>query len=761
MTTYPGPLDAPPSPTRSNVIPNPSRSLFILAVVIFFAEIVSMIVLYFLKIQNYAAETLLDGLIMILLILPGLYFLQLKPIINQIKSRDRAENALRASESLLRKVLEALPVGVWLLDPHGQIIHGNQASQQIWAGARYVGVEEYGEYKGWWADTGKRIEPEQWAAARTISRGESILNEEVEIESFDGNRKFILNSAVPIIDEQGVSQGVIVVNQDITQRRLAERELIRTNELLEKYFSSINATIAYMDKDFNFIRVNDNYAKAAGHPPEFFIGKNHFDLYPHAENEAIFRNVVETGDPFSVLEKPFEYPEYPERGVTYWDWSLQPVKGANELVEGVVLSLTDVTERKLSEIKLERQNQELRELYEAESAARQFAENLSASAQAITQTLELDHVINSLLDRIRQVVPSDTAGVTLLKAEAQPAVYALRGYGNWADRGDIPSLPIDGISDSIIRRLELARESLTIPDLINDNAISDQTNSERICNWLIVPIIASDKVIGLVELGRARDELFIQKQVRWAEALVNQAAVAIQNSWLFEQVRSSSERLQSLARKLVEIQENERYHIARELHDEAGQALSSLKLGLGRLEQDPDCTQSMRQRLQDLKGVADGVLDDLHRLAMDLRPVALDHLGLVAALQQYANNLNSEQLSVQFKVVGFEGDRLVRDVETSLYRIVQEALTNVVCHAQAKNVGILLEKAGGKVRVFVEDDGVGFSPDIIEQKERLGLVGMRERAEMMGGRLTIESVPGKGTSVIVEVPDVYSDSYRR
>jgi len=550
------------------------------------------------------------------------------------------------------------------------------------------------------------------------------------------------------------------VNQDITERRMAEKERIRTNELLERFFSSIDTLIAYMDRDFNFIRVNDTYARSGGHPPEFFIGRNHFVLYPHEENQAIFQRVVQTGKPFLVQEKPFEYPEFPERGVTYWDWSLQPVNGVNGEIEGVVLSLVDVTDRKLSEIKLERQNQELRELYEAESAARQFAETLSATAQALTQTLDLDHVINSLLDHLRQVVPSDTAGVTLLEAEARPAVQALRGYGDWVDRGDIPSFPIDGITDSIIRRLELARESLAIPNLDNTPANGDQTNPERICNWLIVPIIASDKVIGLVELGRAGTEPFNQKQVRWAEALVSQAAVAIQNAWLFGQVRSSSERLQSLARKLVEIQENERYHIARELHDEAGQALSSLKLSLGRLEQDPDCTQRMKQQLQDLKGVADGVLDELHRLAMDLRPVVLDHLGLVAALQQYANNLNSEQLSVQFKVVGFDGDRLVRDAETSLYRIVQEALTNVVCHAHAKNVGILLEKAGGKVKVFVEDDGVGFSPDYIEQKERLGLVGMRERAEMMGGRLTIESIPEKGTSVIVEVPDVYSDPYR-
>ena len=288
-----------------------------------------------------------------------------------------------------------------------------------------------------------------------------------------------------------------------------------------------------------------------------------------------------------------------------------------------------------------------------------------------------------------------------------------------------------------------------------------QTGPERIQNWLVVPIIANDKIIGLVELGKTGRQVFNPEHTTWAEALVGQAAVAIQNAWLYEQLRTSTDRLQSLAHSLVEVQEKERSHIARELHDEAGQALSSLKLSLSRLAQDPDCPSYLGERLVELKGVTDGVLEELHRLAMDLRPVALDHLGLVAALEQYARNLNSPQLSVQFKALGFESTRLPPDLEISLYRIVQEALTNVVRHANASNVGILLERGAGWVKVFVEDNGIGLAPDLIEQNDRMGLVGMRERAEMLGGSLTFESSIGKGTAVIVEVPDGDTGSDRR
>jgi signal transduction histidine kinase len=146
---------------------------------------------------------------------------------------------------------------------------------------------------------------------------------------------------------------------------------------------------------------------------------------------------------------------------------------------------------------------------------------------------------------------------------------------------------------------------------------------------------------------------------------------------------------------------------------------------------------------------------------MNLRPAVLDHLGLVAALEQYTNGLQNEQLVVNFKAIGFDDRRLPPDTETALYRIVQEALTNVRRHSQASSAGVLLEWCkAGRVRVFIEDDGTGFVPVADDFPQRIGLIGMRERAEMLAGSLTIESSPGKGTSIIVEVPDGYSYSDR-
>jgi signal transduction histidine kinase len=273
--------------------------------------------------------------------------------------------------------------------------------------------------------------------------------------------------------------------------------------------------------------------------------------------------------------------------------------------------------------------------------------------------------------------------------------------------------------------------------------------------------MAGGNVIGVYSLDKAEAAFFTQEHVRRAEMLVGQAAVAIQNAWLFEQVRAGRERLQSLSRRLVEVQEAERHYVARELHDEVGQAVTSLKFSLGQLgaETDPD---QHAARIAELKHMTDEVLESLHRLAMNLRPASLDHLGLVSALNQYVRAIGDRYgLIAQFKAVDM-AERMPPTVETALYRIVQEALTNVVRHAHATRVDVLLERRGDQVIVVIEDNGLGFEASAAHtaQSGHLGLVGMQERAEMLGGSLVIESTAGAGTTVAVEVPDVYSYPHR-
>lgn len=219
-----------------------------------------------------------------------------------------------------------------------------------------------------------------------------------------------------------------------------------------------------------------------------------------------------------------------------------------------------------------------------------------------------------------------------------------------------------------------------------------------------------------------------------------------------EELARTNRELRSLSRRLVDIQEAERARIARELHDEAGQALSSLSIGLKLLARNGVGSAASQQRTAELLRTVDGVMEELHRLAVDLRPAALDRLGLVAALRRHCQIVSDEHgLEVQLAAVGLQ-DRLPGEVETALYRIVQEALTNVVRHAAATRADVIIEQRNGTLVTLVEDDGCGFDREAVWAEDHLGLLGIRERAEALGGALTVEAAPGHGTTLLVEIP---------
>ena len=277
-----------------------------------------------------------------------------------------------------------------------------------------------------------------------------------------------------------------------------------------------------------------------------------------------------------------------------------------------------------------------------------------------------------------------------------------------------------------------------------------------------LPLQANGELRGAVCLCGPGVSGLSEDDAAFFSALAGQIAVAVHNADLYAEVRAGRERLQALSRRLVEALEAERRHIARELHDEAAQALTSLRLGLGLLERHLGDVRASRARLLQLKTLADAISEDLHRLAADLRPAILDHAGLVPALRQHTATLAAEHgIEVRFEAAGIDGERLPPEVESAVFRIVQEALANTIRHARARRVEVLVERRDGHLVAIVEDDGVGFDLREVADGGRLGLVGMRERAEMLGGKLTVETAPGAGTTVMLEVPHAGAHPDRR
>jgi signal transduction histidine kinase len=396
-------------------------------------------------------------------------------------------------------------------------------------------------------------------------------------------------------------------------------------------------------------------------------------------------------------------------------------------------------------------------LFAAEQRARQVAEILSAASLALTQSLDIHVVLDKMLERAQILIPYDVGVVALAAEGDRLTLQAVRGSQTLPAVVELLNRDFTSSDYSHIHRVVETHQPFVVPDTAEYPGWTPLLGP-YVHNWLGVPLFFAENTLGIFWIIKTTPHFFTDEHVRLAEALVGQVSVAIQNAWLFEQVTAGHERLQSLSRRLVEVQESERRYIARELHDETSQALTALKFGLHHLEQDCRSPEALRMHLSELKQLTDGVLEDLHRLAMDLRPASLDHLGLVSALEQLVRTIGDRyHLSMHFKTVGLsELDRLPNDVETTLYRIVQEALTNAIRHAKASNVDVILELQDGKSLVIIEDDGVGFDMNVI-QDGHLGILGMEERAQMAGGSLQIESRPGGGTTIVAEVP--YDNSY--
>ena len=272
-------------------------------------------------------------------------------------------------------------------------------------------------------------------------------------------------------------------------------------------------------------------------------------------------------------------------------------------------------------------------------------------------------------------------------------------------------------------------------------------------SYAVVPLVFSNVLLGVLRLLSKGKAFFTVDRQLLIQSYANLAAVAIQNTWLFEEVRQGNKQLHALSQRLMKAQEDERLHLSRELHDESGQLLAALMVQLGLLEREASQAGDVRDRIVELKYATSEIQDNLHRMAINLRPASLDHLGLVTALQQYVDEFRRQyDMNVEFEAVGMGDKRLPIEVETALFRIVQESLTNVVLHAQATRVDVLINLRNKHVVTIIEDNGVGFLPASPTVENHLGLFGMRERIEMLGGKFTIESAPGKGTTVNVEVP---------
>jgi signal transduction histidine kinase len=291
-------------------------------------------------------------------------------------------------------------------------------------------------------------------------------------------------------------------------------------------------------------------------------------------------------------------------------------------------------------------------------------------------------------------------------------------------------------------------------DYAADVARDAPDDAPDIAYAIAVPIKnATDDVLGFFELHRrAVNGAFSWQDAAFLESVANMTAVAIENARLGAALALKNDEVRALSARHVTRLEQERQHIARELHDEAGQALVGVKLSLqamGRLV--PAEVPALREQLTHLRTLVNDAATRLKVLARRLRPPTLDRLGLDMALQQLAHD-SGEHFGFEVRLLmHWLEQRLPTELETALFRVTQEALTNVAAHAEAKLVEIHVEvRDNAVVSLCISDDGIGF--DTSERSAGLGLLGMRERVSMLGGEFSVTSTPGEGTTIRVTAP---------
>ncbi|MFW5871319.1 MAG: PAS domain S-box protein [Verrucomicrobiota bacterium] len=614
------------------------------------------------------------------------------------KELEEQEKTTVAAQSAINTV-NAMAEGVVLLDLDGTVETLNPAAEKMTGLKKNEAIGHNIRNLIPRVMDGNELE----AAMRAVEQIQTGLRPEarhIVIQPLNSNPISVSPSVRFIKPTDNTSAKAVLTLKDVTS-------LHNTNELLKQIFDNTHMHIAYLDTSFNFRRVNRTYARGLGHSPQYFQGKNHFELFPDEGNEAIFRKVRDTGKPYTVYEKPFIHAGGGDNEISYWDWSLRPVESSCGNTAGLLLCLVDSTERVRTRRQLIKSEREYRELVH--------------SANSIIMRITPDHTITFFNE------------------------YAQRFFGYTSNeilgRNVLGTITPD--IDSEGRDLRKMLQKITAnPELFrsNENEGIRKDGSRAWIHWSNRAI--RDGRGNVIEILCVGNDVTRRKRLE-------------------QRARNYQRRLRGLADRLIQTEEQERRRVATQIHDTVIQtlSLSNVRLGGIRSQLEAEGIEKQSKRIDGIRSLLSEGIQECRTLMGRLVPSLLYELGLAPALRNLAEKQHELDGTPIHVLEEGNIEPLNDAVKGLLFQCARELVMNALKYAGPCEISIFLVRNEEGIELAVSDTGNGFDPSTLynhiadhEKQGGFGLFSIRERLEGLGGELIIDSEPAHGTTAKVRLP---------
>ena len=645
----------------------------------------------------------------------------------------KALERLYQKEESFVEILNRIPDGLFTTDQEWRITYFNPAAEKITGFPAYDAVGMYCK------DVFKNsICESDCALKRAVNEGHDIHNREYSITNIDGRKVPIICSTSAFQDASGRVIGGLEIFKDISENKKLQEEIARRERKYRRIFEGSHDMIYTTNLQGDIVDMNQAGVELLGYSSikELVQKVNVRKLYKIGSDrdrfvENINRNgfikdfevdfLKKDGSPIHVLISSRRYENHKTDEVEY---------------EGII---KDITHRKQSEQIIRERNREL--------------SILNSIAVALNNTLDLEQILKLTLKEVLRALRLESGGLFLIDQNSRRIKLQVKK--------DLPDQALEEPVESVFRDVKLGeyltknKASLTPKPTFPSFQMRYKAIDGTPVPWLSCFLITfKGKAVGFFGFRIPPSRKLNQHEIHLLGSLGNFLGGPIENARLMQTVRLHRQELRRLTERLFESQEEERRRIALELHDEAGQSLMMVKLGLDRLEENYGAGDKRIQcEINEIRNMITRTSSEIRRLSYNLHPTLLIDLGLEPALNLYFKEIeNNSSLKINFSMVGFN-QRLDPETETILYRFSQETLTNTLKHSGAGRFRLSIIKSYPWIVFAAEDNGKGFDENIMSKDSRsLGLIGMRERCSFLGGTFQLSAVPGKGTRIRINIP---------